>query len=88
VDASGDQYEGDWRDNVRHGHGTQLSTDDGSIYTGQYIMGIKHGPGSTTYLNGNRFEGNYVLDHSRGVGSYTLNVGTGGEKVKLRVFGY
>lgn len=92
VSSSGDQYEGEWQDNMRHGKGTQLSTADGSIYHGTYVMGIKEGPGTTTYLNGDRFQGDFRVDHARGQGTYILQVGGGGgakeETVKVRVFGF
>lgn len=89
VSSTGDQYEGDWKDNLRHGHGTQLYTEDGSIFTGHYVSGVRHGAGQVTYLNGNRFTGHFVMDHMRGMGSYLLNVGKGeNDRLKLKVFGY
>jgi hypothetical protein len=89
VSSKGDQYEGDWMNNLRHGRGTQLHTDDGSIFNGQFVMGVRHGPGHVTFLNGNRYSGHFVMDHTRGVGSYLLHVGQGEkDKLKVRVFGY
>jgi len=74
VSKTGNQYEGEWTHNLRQGTGTQLDTNDGSIYHGDFVQGLKHGKGSITYLNGDRYEGRFVLDHSRGVGSYMLHV--------------
>jgi hypothetical protein len=52
-------------------------------------MGVRHGPGHVTYLNGNKYSGHFVMDNMRGVGSYLLNVGSGErDKLKLKVFGY
>jgi hypothetical protein len=81
---------------VRHGRGTQLYTVDGSIYSGQFVMGLRHGPGAVMHLNGNRFEGTFANDHARGIGRFLLHVGRAhgaddggaGEVVRLRVYGY
>lgn len=74
---------------MRHGKGTQISTLDGSIYHGIFIMGIKQGLGTTTYLNGDKFQGSFQLDHPRGAGTYELQVGgKKEEKIKVRVFGF
>ena len=61
-------YEGDCRDDKRHGKGT-LICHDGSIYEGDWIDNDRHGNGNMTYTNGSLYEGDFVdgLKHGSGV---------------------
>ncbi|MES2353780.1 MAG: hypothetical protein V4568_05110 [Pseudomonadota bacterium] len=40
-------------------------------YIGQFKAGKKHGPGTKTWLYGDRYIGDFVDDHKHGVGTYT-----------------
>ena len=80
----GSQYEGQWKDNQRHGEGTELSAS-GTVFRGQYWRNMRHGPGELTYLNG-PLRG--VWDRDDRKGQRRSPVGTGKEDtVGLRVFG-
>jgi hypothetical protein len=41
----GSIYEGDWRENRKHGKGRLIEVDGFTIYTGEWDNDIKHGKG-------------------------------------------
>ena len=54
--ANGDQYCGEWRDDVQHGPGT-CTYAQGGKYRGQWHHGLRHGQGSCAYHNGDTYKG-------------------------------
>ncbi|KAM6297963.1 MORN repeat-containing protein 3 [Aegotheles albertisi] len=44
--VNGDQYIGEWLDNLKHGKGTQVWKRTGAIYSGDWKFGKRHGYGS------------------------------------------
>ena len=44
MEINGSRYEGMWTKNVKNGKGKQIYPD-GSIYTGTFVMGNRHGKG-------------------------------------------
>ena len=53
---NGDQYCGEWRDDVQHGPGT-CTYAQGGKYRGQWHNGLRHGQGSCAYYNGDTYKG-------------------------------
>lgn len=49
--ADGGFYEGEWKDDIRHGQGT-YTWPDGGVYKGEWKDGKKHKIGTYTYVNG------------------------------------
>ena len=60
----GDKYEGEWRDDKRHGKGTvTYRGTDGSIveqYQGEWAEGKMHGYGRYVYADSGVYEGQWV----------------------------
>ena len=52
MEADGGTYEGDWMEDLKHGHGKEENAD-GSGYEGEYRMGQKQGNGSYVFADGN-----------------------------------
>lgn len=66
-------YEGDWKDNVRHGKG-QLTFCDGTTYIGSFELDEMHGKGKIFYQNGDYYIGDFSLGVQHGKGSlYNCN---------------
>jgi hypothetical protein len=63
------QYEGDYVDGQRHGHGTMV-WPDGKRYEGDWVDGKEHGHGTYVWANGNHYEGDYVDGQKHGHGTY------------------
>ena len=47
----GDKYEGDWRDNKKHGVGTYWYVN-GDKYKGEWRKGVRSGKGILTFASG------------------------------------
>jgi len=58
-------YDGDWKDNKRHGKGT-ITWADGSKYVGEWKNGWKHGKGTYTDTKGKSTSGRYEYDKKVG----------------------
>jgi hypothetical protein len=56
--ASGDRYEGHWKDGTRFGHGTHYFKD-GGVYSGQWRNATPHGNGRMTLKNGSHYVGSW-----------------------------
>jgi hypothetical protein len=50
-------YEGEWRNNLIHGHGVMKWTNSGRSYDGEWERGKKHGVGTFTFYNGRKYTG-------------------------------
>lgn len=48
---NGECYEGEWRENQKHGEG-EYTWPNGSKYKGNYICDLREGQGTMTYANG------------------------------------
>ncbi|KAK7895243.1 hypothetical protein WMY93_020568 [Mugilogobius chulae] len=49
--VSGDEYTGEWKDNKKHGKGTQVWKKSGAIYDGEWKCGKQDGHGTYSVLN-------------------------------------
>ena len=47
--------------------------NDGSVYQGHYVGGVKQGEGCYTWNNGQKFEGNWLNNVLHGNGILTAN---------------
>ena len=56
--SNGDVYEGNWKDDFKHGYG-KMTWADGAVYEGNYKEGVKHGYGKMTWADGDVYEGNW-----------------------------
>lgn len=65
----GCKYEGDWKDDVRHGKGVFEYTN-GDKYDGDWADDIQHGRGTYYFHTGDRYEGSYLLGERTGEGVY------------------
>ena len=60
TDPNGNIYEGEWKDDNRHGQGTFYYVT-GASYSGEWNNGLIHGYGIYNYVNGDIYEGDFVL---------------------------
>eukprot|EP00735_Rhodelphis_limneticus_P001251 TRINITY_DN11834_c0_g1::TRINITY_DN11834_c0_g1_i1::g.16518::m.16518 TRINITY_DN11834_c0_g1::TRINITY_DN11834_c0_g1_i1::g.16518 ORF type:complete len:324 (+),score=18.06,sp/Q5PPV3/MORN3_XENLA/38.01/6e-33,MORN/PF02493.15/0.00026,MORN/PF02493.15/3.7e-05,MORN/PF02493.15/4.1e-06,MORN/PF02493.15/0.00043,MORN/PF02493.15/6e-08,MORN/PF02493.15/0.0053,MORN/PF02493.15/29,NVEALA/PF14055.1/0.16 TRINITY_DN11834_c0_g1_i1:82-972(+) len=68
---NGFEYNGEWKNNFRHGHGTLWRTVDGEkkrIYEGGWKHGFRDGRGIVTYPDGSRYEGEFKAGVRNGLG--------------------
>jgi len=57
MDYSGGKYEGEVdEEQLPHGRGTKKN-EDGSIYVGEFVKGIKEGKGNFAFANGDTYSG-------------------------------
>ena len=68
-EAEGDEYEGDWLDNQRHGRGT-LRLAAGGSYEGGFDKGRRAGQGLALHADGSSYEGEWTDDVPHGVGNH------------------
>ena len=69
--ADGERYEGQWKNNMKHGQGI-FTFADGNVYEGEYKHGRREGQGRFTWADHNMYEGSFVDDMMHGAGC--LNV--------------
>jgi hypothetical protein len=63
--ATGDRYEGEWRSNRQHGHGT-MHFANGDRYEGEWATGVKTRRGKYTHAaSGDVYEGPLSGDGAR-----------------------
>jgi hypothetical protein len=65
--ASGNRYDGQWRDGKRNGRGVWISAQ--ARYEGEWRDDLEHGQGVVTMKNGDRFEGKFVDGRPNGMGT-------------------
>ena len=70
-DADGDQYDGEFKDGVRHGQGTSTFVN-GDQYDGEWKDNKRHGQGTYSYSSGNQYVGEYKDDLRHGRGTFTF----------------
>jgi hypothetical protein len=61
------EYDGEWRNNARHGAGTQSYTN-GDVYEGEWQGGMKHGRGTMSYGDGGKYQGWWADGKRQGAG--------------------
>jgi hypothetical protein len=71
----GDKYDGEWKGDKMHGHGSYLAPD-GDQYVGEFRYNYFHGYGVIDLTNGNRYVGQWKNDKFNGQGTYTWSGGT------------
>lgn len=62
-------YEGQWREQTRHGHGLQV-WPDGAMYEGQWADDKAHGEGRFNHVDGDMYVGQWCTDKAQGRGIY------------------
>lgn len=65
-------YEGIWKNGLMDKYGLFTYLDTGLVYKGQMKYGKCHGEGQLTWLNGKRFNGNFVNNRREGHGKLYL----------------
>ncbi len=76
---SGSRYEGEWKNNMRHGKG-HFFWNDGQHYKGNYLNDKRDGYGVYYWENGDRYEGEWKNDQRNGKGEFFNSKG----KLKAR----
>ena len=66
---NGDQYEGDFVENVKEGKGV-YNYSNGDKYEGDFFDDVKEGSGVYSYKNGERYEGEFKNGFADGRGAY------------------
>lgn len=72
---NGDVYDGDWRNNKKHGVGTYYYKKSGNEYDGDWKNNKKHGFGTFYWNDGDKYVGYYLNDKRHGKGRYTYKNG-------------
>ncbi|TPX37799.1 hypothetical protein SeLEV6574_g07866 [Synchytrium endobioticum] len=67
--VDGARYDGDWRDDARHGFG-RMEYAGGDVYEGEWRDGRRCGHGVLLLRNGDRYEGGWMDDMKDGHGRY------------------
>jgi hypothetical protein len=70
------RYEGDFLNNLRHGHGRIEFLDCGDIYEGQFTKGKITGKGLFIWSNNQQYKGDFVDGIKHGKGKYKWPDGT------------
>ncbi|XP_058671751.1 radial spoke head 10 homolog B-like [Ammospiza nelsoni] len=83
---SGNTYFGQWKQNLRHGHGKMIWLADNQEYEGEWECGLQHGSGMHTwffkrmdlskYSLWNEYAGNFVKGERHGHGTFLYSDGT------------
>ncbi|XP_036248066.1 radial spoke head 10 homolog B-like isoform X1 [Molothrus ater] len=83
---SGNTYFGQWKKNLRHGHGKMIWLKDKQEYEGEWQCGLQHGSGMHTwflkrmemskYSLLNEYAGNFVKGERHGHGTFLYSDGT------------
>lgn len=65
---SGGVYEGEWANDVFHGHGKLTASDNSYTYEGDFADALFHGHGRMTWANGYIYDGDWQLGKRAGQG--------------------
>ena len=68
--TNGDKYEGEWKDDKMHGHGT-YTFHDGDKYEGEWKDDKMHGQGIYTWANREKYVGDFKYGKQHGQGTNT-----------------
>lgn len=66
---SGNEYDGEWKNNIKHGYGVHTFTD-GHIYTGEFDEDRRHGQGTMNYPDGAFYKGGWEVSDRGGYGVF------------------
>ena len=69
--ASGEKYDGEWKNNMKHGIGRMTYAKAGE-YNGFWENGRRHGEGVFHYSNGDVYSGWWKFGEKEGIGCYTF----------------
>ena len=69
IDANGDSYIGDWKNNMKHGKG-KIFFANGDKYEGDFSFNKMDGLGKTSFRNGNSYDGSFRDGKRNGLGRY------------------
>ena len=72
VDSFGNKYSGNFKLGFFWGNGNFFSKNYGYSYSGEYVMGKKHGQGKINYSNKVAYQGSWFRDEMRGLGKYVM----------------
>ena len=68
-----DKYEGEWKNNLKHGIGRMTYSDNGE-YFGRFENGKRHGEGIFTYKKNNDvYSGSWKYGKKHGKGTYIFD---------------
>lgn len=68
--STGDRYDGDWLENIKHGKGLYYFANNEDIYVGEFNNDKRSGKGVLYYSNGDKYEGDWLNDYKNGKGIY------------------
>ena len=68
IDADGDKYVGEWKDDELHGQGTYTFAS-GDKYVGEWKDGLPNGQGTYTYADGDKYVGEWKDGKRQGQGT-------------------
>ena len=74
-DFEGDVYEGEWKDNLKHGQGT-YTWSNGIKYVGEWKNDLRNGQGTQTFPRGDKYVGEFKDGRWHGRGTYTFDDGS------------
>jgi S1-C subfamily serine protease len=71
TDEDGIKYIGEWKNNYRHGKGTEIDSD-GNKYVGAFKDDQKNGWGTFIWADGDKYVGGFRNNIKNGLGTYTF----------------
>src|SRR5688572_3996463 len=71
--ANGDTYDGEWKDDKRHGRGKFITSS--FKYDGQWETDKRHGTGVLIEANGDMYSGEFANDYMHGNGIMAYETG-------------
>jgi len=74
VFATGDEYVGEWREDLKHGQGTFVF-GSGTVYVGQWQCDQMHGHGVLSDASGSEYEGSFAYGKKHGQGVFCFATG-------------
>jgi len=63
-----EEYEGEWVEDMKHGHGEWKSVE--GVYIGQFMYNYREGEGTMRYADGSIYTGSWKKDKRHGIGTY------------------
>lgn len=69
---SGNEYQGQFHNGLKHGKGQFIYASNQSVYKGQWKDDLKHGQGIQTWTTGAKYEGKFHQNKKHGQATYTM----------------
>lgn len=66
----GDTYDGNWRNGFMDGYGVYTSAKAGTMYTGNFLKGTRHGKGNEVNEAGEKYSGHWERNKKHGEGNF------------------